>query len=371
MVKSISLQMLVLIPANDFVPNYELNFKQWLPESEKDTIVIIENSLTFKLIIDRECAPYFMKVAELGLPGFSNLEVSQWLSIAVNKIKVEIELDQISDELADTVKKVSQNLPVANREVLQDYFELSKQIFISVGTRVNRIISFFRNQKGHFWLQEYPVTDQRLGEFLDFWQTKVKLENGQWVKWLNLQEAYPTRARSSEHGRELSSEEWPRLKEFVQDISSRPPLVPEILSNAEALAAQGHKRSALAEVVTALERAVASFGKNANMNKLFGRIMAERMGTARLEKQIEHLGLTGTVNYLFPVIFTEEQIPLDLLKACQQALDDRHKIVHLGQRELDESKVSSYLVAVRKLCEILYDFQQVKEQSPKVNEEPD
>ncbi len=87
------------------------------------------------------------------------------------------------------------------------------------------------------------------------------------------------------------------------------------------------------------------------------------MNTPTLYKQIDHMGLFGTIHYLFPVIFTEEQMPTELLKTCQKALEMRQTIIHGksgGSRRpenIDKQDVTRYLAAIRRVCTILEGFE--------------
>jgi hypothetical protein len=44
------------------------------------------------------------------------------------------------------------------------------------------------------------------------------------------------------------------------------------------------------------------------------------------------MGHSGTIRDLFPVIFPEDEMPGDLPKSCQEAVEERDNVVHDGQR---------------------------------------
>ena len=52
----------------------------------------------------------------------------------------------------------------------------------------------------------------------------------------------------------------------------------------------------------------------------------------RLDKQIEHMGLSGTVSYLLPLLLPDSVLAADVLSGCRDALTARQNIVHNGQR---------------------------------------
>jgi len=84
----------------------------------------------------------------------------------------------------------------------------------------------------------------------------------------------------------ISASEWDKVREFVQG-KSRTPLVRELLAEAEQLAGNGYRRSALAEVVTALEVAISDFGRSQNINSKLTTICSERLGIDKLHNQID------------------------------------------------------------------------------------
>src|SRR5262249_10641069 len=135
-------------------------------------------------------------------------------------------------------------------------------------------------------------------------------------------------------------------------------LVLQLLASAEAFAGMDHRRAALVEAVTALEVAIASFAKRPKAQEAFGPVLADRFDTPSLKTQVEHVGLSGGVRYLLAVIFRPEQLPTDLLRSCQQAVDERNNVVHRGQRDVADAKLRAYLSSVRQVCAILGEYEE-------------
>ncbi len=77
------------------------------------------------------------------------------------------------------------------------------------------------------------------------------------------------------------------------------------------------------------------------------------MGIKGLKNQVDHMGLSGTINYLFPVLFSEDQVSSSILTTCQKALEVRGNVVHNGQREIESKKLITFINGIRQLCEIL------------------
>ena len=69
------------------------------------------------------------------------------------------------------------------------------------------------------------------------------------------------------------------------------------------------------------------------------------------------MGFSGTIHYLFPVIFSKEKMPTDILTDCQDAILERQNVVHNAQRDVPEDRLSVYLEAIRKMCRLLEAYQ--------------
>jgi hypothetical protein len=106
----------------------------------------------------------------------------------------------------------------------------------------------------------------------------------------------------------IRRDEWDEIRAFVCGVS-RTPLVRTLLAGAEALEADGQRRSALTEAITALEVALYEFARHPNAERAFGPLLAERISASSLLHQVKHMGLTGSVSYLLPVILTEADLP--------------------------------------------------------------
>lgn len=126
-----------------------------------------------------------------------------------------------------------------------------------------------------------------------------------------------------------------------------------MLAGAEELAGYGHTRSSLTEAITALEVALTRFGKSPRMENVQPSEVLARMGIERLAHQIEHLGLTGSVSYLLPLLFPEAVMSAALLSGVRDAIQQRQTVVHSGAGEVDPNRLQTLLRALRDLCAIL------------------
>lgn len=132
----------------------------------------------------------------------------------------------------------------------------------------------------------------------------------------------------------------------------------KLVTGAEKLYKEGRTRSAITEGITALEVALYEFAENADANSIFQEQLANRVEVKNLKNFVDDFGLRKSVNYLLPLLFTEEQIPAELLKTCQKALVVRGNVVHNAQRKVNEDDLNKYLQAIRKLCSIFENFKQ-------------
>lgn len=68
---------------------------------------------------------------------------------------------------------------------------------------------------------------------------------------------------------------------------------------------------------------------------------------------MEHMGLTGTVSYLLPVILSETTLPRQVIRGCQTAIAQRQTVVHGGQRDVQAGTLKTSLIAIRSICDLL------------------
>lgn len=128
----------------------------------------------------------------------------------------------------------------------------------------------------------------------------------------------------------------------------------ELLSGAEQLAGNGYARSALTEAVTALEVAISDFARSPQHNQKLALIVGPRLGVTRLQKQIEHIGLSGTVSYLLPLLLPDSVLSVKVLEGCRNAIDTRQNVVHNGQREVHD--LIEHIASIKACCKALREF---------------
>lgn len=324
-----------------------MHFSRWLPITADESIIVREDDLRLEFWFDESSTEWATRIEKE--------EFSQYTSVPAHRVFADVTIENVPDELAnfiigtDHYRRNRSTLTVEEQQLVYRYRELGEQVHTLTLTYLNRFISYIRCRMGQYWLAEYSINNGSIrDDFLHF-DTQVKMNNStEWVPWRPTIGTHITIELIGE-SRTIAMDDWEEVKNFI--ISSRrSPLVGELLSGAEALAKNEHRRSALTEAVTALEVAISEFAQQSEASEAYSSSFSERMDIPSLKNQIEHLGLSGTIRYLFPVIFSEEQVSTDVMKHCQEAISYRQNVVHQGQRDVAKEKLDPFLQAIRQLC---------------------
>lgn len=340
--------------ARDFL-GPTITFTEWLPLENDDFITIREGNMLLTFGFTMDSWQTVTDRTEEDLPNQVNVEV--------HKIFADVQIEEVPDELADFIvsmdyfRRSRKDHSPQEKLLIPEYEILGEQVYTFTLERLNRLLSFIRSEKGQSWLVDHPVDSRQMGSVFTGFNARVKSEDSGWHRWEPTQRLEHIDAQLSDERRLIKRDDWIQIKEFVSS-SGKPGLVGELLSGAEALAKSGHRRSALTEAITALEVAASHFSRNPDTVSELGSRYAERLGLSTLKGQVSRLGLTATLNYLFPLIFTEDQLPTRVLKPCQEAINQRQNVVHQGQRDVDDKKLNLYLRSIRQLCSILDQYSQ-------------
>lgn len=332
--------------------NSVIYFNKWIPDRDNSIVVSYEN-LNLSIWIDKDC-----------IDSLVVNDISLWNNISVNKIKAEIIISDLSDELVkfiyderDNGKMIHYGISPENdnekyNELNKTYVELGNKVLKLTYDTCNKVISFARNEKGQFHLEQLTYNKEMLRSLYTGLRAKCKINDEEWFNWSP--SSIDTITFSMGNYEEyITYEDWKKIKLFVE-TSGRTNLVNELLSNAMSLLFKyGHRRNAVIEASTALEVALSNFSENPNFEKLGLLTNIGRINTSNLKNQIKHLGFSGSISYLIPVIFNEEIFPTETLNQCQKAIEARNNIVHQGQRDVDEIVATKHVLALQKACEIL------------------
>jgi hypothetical protein len=340
--------MTIPIQAQRIVSVPSLLFARWLPIKEDDMIVVEDAGLTLRLWCDMSCTSWSEKDAT-ELPSCAN--------VPVHAVKVEVQVKEVSDELAAFLVDSGRKASFPPESALKEQsIALGERVHQFALTYFNRLIAYARTNKGQYWLEEYPINAGRMSSDFAQFHAELKVDSLDWCRFRPT-DRHHMKVILMDESRYVQEADWPQFTAFVKS-KRRPSLVPQLLASAETLAGIDHRRAALVEAVAALEVAVAEFGRAPRADHAFGPTLGKRMRLESLESQIKHLGLSATIKYLFPVMFNEEQLPTAVLQGCQEAVEQRQNVVHNGQRDVSQEKLSVYLSTVRSACAILANYQE-------------
>lgn len=328
-------------------------FYRWIPEKDSDVIVINNDNSKISIYIDKKCVSSLHEVTDE--------RINSWANISVSKLKVEVLLNNIEADVANFIyderespREIHHGLKPGDdnyEELEKRYKDLGFEASKLAISAFNRVISYARNTKGQYWLTELKIDKNRQHNFDVKFNAKSKIDDGDWFRWcppyIDCITIY------SENDESVIKEgDWGSISEYVQN-NNRPNLTFELLANARYLFASEHMRSSVIEAVTALEVSVSKFGSNANIEMLSKIIQTDRVDIDNIGNQIKHLGFSGSIRYLIPLLLGEEILQVEILEKCYKAIEVRNNVIHQGQRDVSSELVREVLNGVSECCRIL------------------
>jgi hypothetical protein len=269
-------------------------------------------------------------------------------------ILIDVVVQDISPELATYIEaKDFRRLPeLSELELEREYEALGEKVLASAIKPLNRMIAYVRSVKGQYWLLPYEIDLNIMHSSFASFEAKGSIDAGNRFRF------QPTRGDSitlvvGASDRYVSESDWEKLEKFVVG-SERTPLVADLLAGAERLAGNGYSRSALTEAVTALEVAISEFARSSEKVEHLGKAVGPRVGVDSFKRQVEHMGLSGTVNYLLPIVFPESVLSSEVIAGCKDAVTTRQNVVHNGQREV--SDLHRYISCIKACCRALQEY---------------
>lgn len=346
----VKVQVKMIVPL-DQVNEYlsEIIFCRWLP-GEEEALIYTANGFTVRYWTDFDCLNHLGKMTVEEIP--------QTVTIRVGKVHALADFVVENEGLRALAEYCSATINYSEEEVerqfgadmLVEYYAVGRSVYNAVMSGLNRLLGYIRAKKGHYWLEDYPILDKNYAsEFLKN-EARIRFDGGQWLR-LRSKRVLEFVATFPGEERLVTQEDWDAAGDFVQS-TQRVPIVGHLLSIAEKLSDEGHRRTALIEAVSALEVALHEFGRRAESGKP-AQCKDVRTGFSNLKKHIEHLGLTGSINYLLPLILEESEISREVLAQCQGAIEERNNVAHNGQRDVQPEKLWRYLQGIRSLCQAL------------------
>ncbi len=347
-----------IIPTSEGRFDPYVTFNRWLPSGEKDALIRTRDNFTARLWIDKSCVESPSPLTEEY--------ISEWVNICVNKIYVDVEVQNVPEDLITFIYderdrpkgEIHHGIKPKDKDynrLGEAYKELGKEVLKMAIEGYNRFIIFSRNNKGQYWLSERSFDVDRISSSNVEFNSKVRSNSYKWVRWCPpFTDTITVQIPDNEPS--IRRDEWEQIKEFVKS-NSRSNLVLELLANAQSLLDNNHRRSAIIEVISALEVSVHEFAKSPRTDDLFPNSnIRKRIHVNNLKSQVKHIGLSLTVNYLLPILFPSDILPIKVLNQCQKAIDLRNNIVHNGSRDVKEALVRPLIYAVIKTCKILIKY---------------
>lgn len=330
-----------------------INFSKWMPEST-DVIVVEEKNISIRIWLDKDCIASPHDVDREQIKSYQNILVSQvYLDVQVNDVEEDLMMFIFNER--DRPKNIHHGITPDD----PDYDSLNKK-YKNIGIAIlhssiktyNRLISYARNIKGQYWLEEYYLDNSCMMESINNkFNSKAKFNDNSWFRWCP-PGMDPITFYLEDDEIFIKEDDWPDIQKFVNE-KRRPNLAFELLANAQHLFFREHRRSAVIEAVTALEVAISLFGSKPNVDTPELLKLSDRVDMSNLHNQIKHLGFSGSLRFLIPLLFSDEILPTKLLEKCQKAIDLRNNIVHNGQRNVNPDLARELISAIKKCCKII------------------
>ena len=339
-------QLKIPIESEPLISTPAMIFSHWLPIGKTNGISLVEDGVELLFWFDIKSTWWASQPKEENLRNHVN--------VLAHYILADVTVRKVSNELAGYMRDrdFSKAPNSAEAHLQKEYELLGCQVLTVVIKRFNKLIAFGRAYKGQYWLQEYVTGGDQLYRYFSQFKAKATINKG---KEFRFQPAAFQRisAELTPQHHYIKKDEWNDITEFVAG-EHRAPLVLEQLARADQLAGNGYDRSALMEAVSALEVSISEFGRAQNSDGKLATVLGPRLGIKELGKQINHMGLSGTIRYLLPTILPESVLSKDVLSQCRKAIEERQNVVHNGKRQV--SNVEELISGIQTLCLILRTF---------------
>jgi hypothetical protein len=329
-----------------------ITFQKWIPDGKTFCLIRTRGDIKSEIWLDRSCVSCLQEITDEL--------ISSWLNIQISKLFVDISFSDLPTKLIQFLREKGQKENPDQNTLSSDdsHGELNKA-YCDLGVRAiseaiegyNRVLSYCRNYKGQFWLQERTFNPGLMSSQSLKFNAIATISNEKWFRWYP---NAPTELKIIVQPETISvtKNDWRKIQEFVSDYN-RPDFVLELLANSQSFIAEGYRRSAIIDSVTALEIAISRFADSPNTSLFMTTESVSRVNISRLSTQVKHMGLSGTIGYLLPVLLSEHMLSTDILVKCQRAIEVRNTIVHKGQRDISEREARPLVSAVREMCHIL------------------
>lgn len=325
-------------------------FHRWLPMADKKLSAEIDN-FAFSFSWDLNCLAHVKTIEEKDIPKQGNLRT--------NRVHVEVSIPNVGDELAEYIwrRGEEQNFQ-GSPENESEFCELAVRIYNATIKGLNRLVSTIRETRGQYWALPISFEEGNENSFFVGSKASVKSKCFSATSWdPPLDYKFDVTIRS--HERYIHEHHWSEIQSAINGTSHNS-LVREFITYSEQLFAEGHISAALVQSVMALELAVNAFVKKPSKDFFSSLNVRGDLDVLSLQGLSDKVGFRNTLALLFPLIFTEEQFPIDLLAKCKAAVQTRGNVIHNGQRRLESGKVQEYLDQIREAINRLETMSSIK-----------
>ena len=306
--------------------------------------------LDANLWIDRTCVDALEPVTEELL--------AKWINIRVTRAFVDVRVPGVNDEIARFIEEnpiwkesILDSEDPPRRSLAEAYHELGVRVLTEVERSVSHLVGWAYAERRHYWLKPpINLASMMMSRNTEYLAT-VRIDEGLPSRWCP-----PSRDRLTliVESREtcIRQGDWESARRFVEG-TNRPQLVGELLSNADALLAEAHYRSAIIEAVCALEIAVNDWARSPSLSAIHREILDVDASARGLKDQVKHLGFVGTLRYLVPIVVAQDCWDKQALEDALRAVEARNNIVHNGQRNVAESSARAGVRSARAMAQSL------------------
>ena len=349
MTQDVHLKMRFPIPCHDICGGIALlSFASWLPTRDEEQIVVERDNMELKLSVDPSNLADHQRIE----PGE---ELPRQRNLLVDSVCAEVTLRACDDSLIAFMIHCATDNADRSDPYHKTYQDLGWTVYKLVHDATHRLMSYFRTEKDQIWLEEHEVDPDIYMSFAGY-RARFTVDGIKWHLWNPPSTGFIPAMQTGEDTW-IGRDDWERARAFMK-TERRATVAVELLAKALADAWMGRRRSAIIDAVPALEVTINEFARAPKAQMAFGDRLALRMDTTSLKKQVEHLGIHGTVRYLFPVVFPEEKVSTELIRVCQEAIDQRGYIIHGGKRNVSKKMAFRHIAAIRLLCKILREYTQ-------------
>jgi hypothetical protein len=326
-----------------------LRFTHWLPVGEDQGIVLTKDGLTYRYWIGTDCWDQFDPSSQ---PDFqSYLEVTaRYMYVSITGFDAPDEMVQMYKAICQDTNRSFGNLNAKYGHLpLDAYDKLCRRAYETAVIGYNQIVAYCQANKGQYWLEEWKLDAENILREFHFLAAQIRFAKSAWQPWLPPTNNTVIMGRVAQPERCISKDDWPLIQEFLAS-TSRPDLVGTLLANAERHQQHGLSRISLIEAVAGLDYCIHQFAHRCRNSFDWFYRDQDRFGVKGLQSHVDHLGITCTVSYLFPIIFKPEQVSSETLKAVQEAVAERNGVVHKCKRRVDVARLGLWLSEIRALC---------------------